>query len=148
MHSIRPLRHAIKSRGLDSLPTFDLPSIAECTREDVLAWSSLEDSLSYFVGQERSCSIEHHVWLALACNFIECLLQVCCRRFKVLDHQFRHCDVCGVALGHGRHWCTCKLQLYCGRTCQKSDWKLHKKVCRYAEQGFFGPCNWWQLRCI
>lgn len=49
------------------------------------------------------------------------------------DMSLRKCEWCNQmesALGEFKHCVACKQVAYCGRQCQKADWKQHKKVCR------------------
>ena len=54
---------------------------------------------------------------------------------KSEDKSFRKCPTCGEK---GRHRCTgCYLELYCGKVCQKQDWKKgHKVTCKVVRAQF------------
>ena len=116
--------------------TSDLAPISQYTRDEVLSWCSSEGCVAGFVCHEHWRRTENHICLAFARHFIECLVMVCIERCRV--HSLRICDVCGVNVSEGpAHWCTCKLRIYCGRECQKLDWKHHKHLCQSERLGIF-----------
>ncbi|KAK0243383.1 hypothetical protein EDD85DRAFT_325699 [Armillaria nabsnona] len=48
------------------------------------------------------------------------------------DGTSLRCAFCGTQSGHLQVCSVCKQQRYCSRTCQRSDWKRHKRNCRAA----------------
>nr|QBK93867.1 MAG: MYND finger protein [Pithovirus LCPAC406] len=49
---------------------------------------------------------------------------------KMLDSDEDYiCGNCGETKEKMQRCSICKLTYYCGRKCQKTDWKFHKKVC-------------------
>ncbi len=50
----------------------------------------------------------------------------------VMRTYLRQCGRCGARETRPRQFLACgdcKKQKYCGATCQKRDWKVHKQVC-------------------
>jgi hypothetical protein len=47
-----------------------------------------------------------------------------------------HCEVCNET-EHLKKCGTCHRVYYCGRSCQKKDWKVHKKICSIAKKNLF-----------
>ena len=53
------------------------------------------------------------------------------RYYKLLG---KHCNFCGNSNGKLFKCTRCKTVHYCGRPCQKGDWKLHKLVCNASSK--------------
>jgi hypothetical protein len=48
--------------------------------------------------------------------------------------ELLNCKVCGKVEGAQR--CSrCRTVSYCGKVCQKADWRLHKLICKAADSG-------------
>ena len=43
------------------------------------------------------------------------------------------CNVCGASGGDLQMCAGCRSAIYCGRDCQKADWRAHKAACRRAQ---------------
>ena len=49
---------------------------------------------------------------------------------NIINKEFPHCNFCNMTLIENLFKCSkCKNAFYCGKTCQKNDWKNHKKKC-------------------
>lgn len=54
----------------------------------------------------------------------------------VVDKAFEKCAQCATprAIVYKLYKCECQERMYCGRECQRKDWRVHKKTCKAREQ--------------
>lgn len=54
---------------------------------------------------------------------------------KPIEKVQHHCESCNKEMAERVLLCAgCKKVAYCNKTCQKSHWKQHKKICTYAQK--------------
>ena len=74
-------------------------------------------------------SKEHVFW-----RLVKHVLDQCeGRKVDVTIDLVRQCTTCDKKLEDWKS-CPCKAVAYCGRSCQKKHWKVHKKTCLYFKQ--------------
>ena len=52
-----------------------------------------------------------------------------------MDTRKQHCDVCGTVTKTLRNCTGCYCKHYCSRSCQRTDWKVHRQYCKNMKQG-------------
>lgn len=58
-----------------------------------------------------------------------------CTYVQKPSEKVHHCESCNKEMAERVLLCAgCKKVAYCNRTCQKSHWKQHKKICTYAQK--------------
>lgn len=126
-----------KSRKTQKKPLFVLPNWKFKTETTAIEFSALAVALlekttkeKFHVGRMET-GHEGHLMLALGCGMTE-------EEFKkVVDgaEECKTCDKCGKEAQ--LHKCGgCGTRYYCGKDCQKADWKEHKGACKKKSDAY------------
>jgi hypothetical protein len=127
----------LKVAKKENRPVFVLPNYKFTTEEGAIAFSALVPAAlevatkeTWFVSRMMT-GIEGHLMMGLGClmpqeKFEEAMAH--------LD-EAKACDVCGKE-GELHKCGGCGRTRYCGKDCQKSDWKNHKEICKKTSEEY------------
>jgi hypothetical protein len=134
---IRVVARTMKEAKKENRPVFVLPNYKFKTEEKAIAFSALIPTALEIATKETwhvcrmMTGVEGHLVLGLGCLMP---IEEFEKAMANLD-EAKTCDVCGKE-GELHKCGGCGRTRYCGKDCQKSDWKNHKAECKRTSEEY------------